>query len=256
MNMNAIRCKKCNFLNDPSMKFCLSCGNEIFSEAQSTIPTVENIQIPQQNNLAATGRSGSKYWIVGLLGCLGVLGLGIIGIILLAAISSSNIGKNVATNSQNVANNSNTPSTPEVKTNKSDSEIGNELLEILKDRPEAGKFKQLTANLVNKNDYFPLAKAAAQATYHNGSRYVAVSIGKFENFDDAKKNFDEQFANVKKRGGKTQILETSADGTINGVHQFKGTFSAEYCTKSAFCYRMASKDALALKNFIEKFITL
>jgi hypothetical protein len=57
-------------------------------------------------------------------------------------------------------------------------------------------------------------------------------------------------------GGKTQILETAADGTINGVYQSKGNFTAEYCTKSAFCYRMVSKDALALKYFIEHFITL
>jgi hypothetical protein len=168
--------------------------------------------------------------------------------------ANQNVNKSGQVNKENKKETIISGNEPDV--NKSGNDDENELIEILNDRKEAGKFKQLTANTVKVDDFFPLAKAAAQSSYHNGSKYVALSVGKFKNFDDAKQNFDEQFANVKKKGGKTQILATSVDGTINGVHQLKDVFTAEYCTKSSFCYRMASKDPKALKYFIENFITL
>jgi hypothetical protein len=271
--MNQIKCQNCNVINAPNMNFCTSCGSKIVLVAQSSIPTIENLAVGQQKfqqqNLPAKSKSSSKLWIFGLLGCFGLLGIGVIGVAFVVVVSQSDFGNKVSNNNQNanksvlLANkntnkiisldNSKSVVEEETKTIKSD---GNDLLDIFNDRKEVGKFKQLSANIVEVNDFFPVAQDAAQASYHNGSRYVAVSIGKFENFDDAKKNFNEQFANVKKKGGRTQILETAADGTINGVYQVKGIFTAEYCTKSAFCYRMASKDPKALKSFIEKFITL
>jgi hypothetical protein len=269
--MNQIQCPICNVFNAPNMNFCTSCGNKIYLIAQSSIPTIENIAVGQQKlqqqNLPANNKSSSKFLIGGLLGCLGLLVISVFGVTLAIVVSRSDFGNKASNSNQNTnktvvvsnnnkiisSENSKNGSEEEKKVIKSDS---NDLLDILNDRKEAGKFKQLSSNIVEVNDFFPVAKAAAQASYHNGSRYVAVSIGKFENFEDARKNFNEQFANVKKKGGKTQILETSADGTINGVYQVKGTFTVEYCTKSAFCYRMASKDPKALKSFIEKFITL
>jgi hypothetical protein len=265
--MNLTKCGNCNFLNEPSMSFCTSCGNRIFLPTQSGIPTVEknlsNFPTVRQESSVTKSSGSSKLWIGGLSGCLGLIILSVIGIGLLGIMSFpgaksevANINQNANKSGQvnkdkqkeaNVADNS--------EANKSGNDDEKELIEILKDRKEAGKFKQLEVKTVDVEDFFPYAKAAAQTSYHDGSKYISVAIGKFNNFDDTKKNFDEQFANVKKKGGKSQILETSVDGTINGVYQVKGVFTAEYCTKSAFCYRMVSKDPKSLKYFIENFVT-
>jgi hypothetical protein len=271
--MNQIKCANCSFLNASNMNFCTSCGKGIFPTAQSSIPTVEKVVIAQdgiqQRNFAPKSGSNSKFWIGGLLGCLGLVGLVAIGAVFLSIFSQLNSGSLTTNNNQNTnktvqikngkkdetvsVDNSKTTPDDEIKTDKSDS---SDLIEILKDHQEVGKFKQLTAKVVNVDEFFYYAKDAANSSYHNGSQYVSLTIGRFENFDDAKKNFNEQFANVKKKGGRTQILETSIDGTINGVYQAKGFFTAEYCTKSSFCYRMVSKDPKALKYFIENFIKL
>jgi hypothetical protein len=254
--MNQNKCPQCNLLNDANMSFCTGCGSVMFSIGQAGTPTVEKrIELPTVDlNVNKPKTSvNSMWWIAGLIGCFGILGIGLLGVLGLAffSISKSNSNQNLANSPINISNkrieNSNS--------NSGQTEAG-DLIEILQERKEVGKFKQLQITAVNPVDYFPYAKHAVQTSYHNGSRYISVSIGKFENFDDAKKNFDEQFANVKKKGGKAQILETAADGTINGVHQVKNFFTAEYCTKSAFCYRMASNNPKALKDFLENFIKL
>ncbi len=257
--MNQNRCENCGFLNPPNMNFCTSCGNEVVRPAQSSIPTIQktlaDFPTVDQSDPQKKGNSSSKFWIIGLLLCAGLIGVSVVGVALILVISNAggltNQNVNISNNNKRIVeNNSNTPANKIIENN----DAGAELFDILSDRKEVGKFTQLTRSIVDVNEFFPHAKAAAQASYHNGSRYVALSIGKFENFDDAKKNFDEQFANVKKKGGKTQILPVAADGTINGVFQVKGVFTAEYCTKSAFCYRMASKDAKSLKAFLESFV--
>jgi hypothetical protein len=262
LKMNKIACGNCNFLNEANMNFCTSCGKLIGTVAQSSVPTVAKVAILQQKTEVypiVNKSSSSKLWIGGLLGCFGILVLLSAAIAFLATYSLSGITDSISNTSRNYnvtpSNSNQKPIISETSEGKK-KEFEKDLLDVLKDRKEAGKFKQMTANVVNKDDFFPIAKAAVQSSFHNGSRYVALSIGKFDNFEDAKKNFDQQFSNVKKKGGKTQILETAIDGTINGVHQLKDTFTAEYCTKSAFCYRMASTDPKALKDFIENFIKL
>ncbi len=269
--MNQVKCGSCNSINSSDMTFCTSCGKQIGFAPQSSIPTVQNVVVePQKFQIqqpVAKKSSSSKYWVGGLLGCFGLMILAVVGIVLAVSFSISKSPNNTANSAQNAnkpdlsANKktSETKSSGNSKTesvaNQSD-DYENDVIRVFQDRKEAGNFKQLTANVVKVDEFFPYAKAAAQGSYHNGSKYVSVAIGKFENFEDAKKNFDEQFSRVKKKGGMTRILETSVDGTINGVYQTKGNFTTEYCTKSAFCYRLVSKDALALKYFIEHFITL
>ncbi len=263
--MNQIKCANCNVFNNLGMSFCTNCGKAIFQTAQSNVPTVEKISelntVEAVRKNSGTKKTNSKFWIVGLLGCLGLIVFGVIGIGLLGMASYFNTNNEIADKNKSNQNNNrketNFDNNSNADTNKkSDSEEDEkELIDILNDRKEAGRFKQLETKTVDVKDFFPYAKAAAQTSYHDGSKYISVAIGKFNNFDDTKKNFDEQFANVKKKGGKSQILETSVDGTINGVYQVKDVFSAEYCTKSAFCYRMVSKDPKSLTYFIKNFIT-
>ena len=276
--MNQIKCAKCSFLNDSEMNFCTSCGNELVSVGQSNIPTVQKnlaeFETVVRENQILKKRNNSKLWIGGLLGCFGLIvllfiGSGVVG--LLAALQKSYSVANANQNSNkprptpiisskqtpiesNKKIESATPDIPVVTPNIPDKDNSNELMNILNERPEVGKFKQLKPQVVDLKDFFPYANAAAQTSFHDGSKYVSLAIAKFDDFDKAKKNFDEQFSNVKKKGGKTQILETSVDGTINGVYQVKNIYTAEYCTKSAFCYRMVSKDPKSLKYFIENFV--
>ncbi len=271
--MNKILCAKCGFLNEPEMNFCTSCGNGLVSVGQSNIPTIQKnlveFETVVRENPIVKKSSSSKLWIGGLLGCFGLtvllfIGSGVVG--LLAALQKPNIVANTNQNANKprqtpIFNSKQTPNESNKKIeaptpNIPDKDNSNELMNILNERPEVGKFKQLKPQVVDLKDFFPYANAAAQTSFHDGSKYVSLAIAKFDDFDKAKKNFDEQFSNVKKKGGKSQILETSIDGTINGVYQVKNIYTAEYCTKSAFCYRMVSKDPKSLKYFIENFIKL
>jgi hypothetical protein len=258
--MTQIKCANCGLLNAPNMNFCTGCGKKIVLVTQSEVQTVEKFAIATDKNQSTTkaSKSGSKMWLFGLFGCFGLVFLVAIGAVLLSMYSLSTVGETSSNTNKNANNKKVDPVSLTNSKSNSNTEISDEtdLIEILNEHKEAGKFKQLTAKVVKTDEFYYYANAAAQSTYHNGSQYVSLTIGRFENFDDAKKNFDEQFANVKKKGGKTQILETSADGTINGVYQVKDIFTAEYCTKSAFCYRMVSKDAKSLKYFIENFVRL
>ncbi len=268
--MYQIKCAKCSFLNQPEMNFCTSCGNELVSVGQSNIPTVQKnlaeFETVVRENQILKKSSNSKLWIGGLLGCFSLIillfiGSGILGVLSVlqkdVGLANKNQNSNKArptpiansklTSIENKNNESVSPNIP-------DKDDSNELINILNERQDVGKFKQLKPQVVALKDFFPYAKAAAQTSFHDGSKYVSLAIANFDDFEKAKKNFDEQFSNVKKKGGKTQILETSVDGTINGVYQVKNIYTAEYCTKSAFCYRMVSKDPKSLKYFIENFV--
>lgn len=243
------------------MVFCTNCGQRIGVSMQAEIPTAPKVQLTnsaQRPMAAAPPKNNSKLWIGGLLGCLGLFflgGIGIVGLIAVSNFSAVNIANTPANNNSGNPDNRNYPWPPFVDEKTLETGAQNELLDIFNDKKEIGKFRQTVVNAVPKKDYFPFANGAALATYHNGSRYVTVAIGKFKNFEEAKKNFDDQFANTKKNGGKIQVLPVGKDGTINGVYQIKKNYYAEYCTTSAFCYRMVSTDAIALKNFIENFVT-
>jgi hypothetical protein len=255
--MNQKICSKCGTYNNFEMLFCTNCGIAISVNKQSEIPTVEkkledftNVKTNKQKN-----KTTSNLKIFGILGCLGlfVLFVFIFGIVLFYNLSKS---QNIVVNSNKNQSNTNLNKNISEKENNEEKEAENSLTAIFEDRKDVGRFKLLTVNSVKKEDFFSYSIVAKQASYHDGSKYVSVAVGKFADFENAKKSFDEQFANAKKKGGKTQILETPTDGTINGVYQVKDVFSAEYCTKSAFCYRLVSKDPKSLKYFIENFITL
>lgn len=241
------------------MVFCTNCGNKIGTSIQAEIPTAPKVQLtdPIRQPMVTTPpkSSNTKFWVGGLLGCLGLMLLSGIGIIALIAISNS--ASNTSNSNKIYISNTGYPTanpTPD-PTDLPLTDPGSDLLDIFNDKKEVGKFRQINSQIVPVETYFPFAQSAALASYHNGSRYVTVAIGKFDTFENAKKNFDDQFTNTKKNGGKTQILPVGKDGTINGVYQIKKNFYAEYCTTSAFCYRLVSTDAKALETFIKGFVT-
>lgn len=247
------------------MVFCTNCGNPMSTSVQAEIPTAPKVQLtdPIQRPMAtaAPAKSNTKLWIGGLLGCLGLLFLGGVGAVALIAISSATAGNYTNSNRTGISSPGYpTPyptfyPTPDV-TNTPTANPGSELLDIFDEKKEVGRFRQVNSQIVPVESYFPFAQSAALASYHNGSKYVTIAIGKFDTFENAKKNFDDQFTNTKRNGGKTQILPVGKDGTINGVYQIKKSYYAEYCTTSAFCYRLVSTDAKALETFIKGFVTL
>lgn len=230
---------------------------------QSDIPTAQKVPLtdPVQRPMATVPakNNNTKLWVGGLIGCLGLLFLGGIGVVALIAISGASPGNPANTSNSNKINISNTGyPTPYSTSSPTDlplTDPGDDLLDIFNDKKDIGKFRQVSSQIVPVETYFPFAQSAALASYHNGSRYVTVAIGKFDSFENAKKNFDDQFTNTKANGGKTQLLPVGKDGTINGVYQIKKNFYAEYCTTSAFCYRLVSTDAKALETFIKDFVT-
>lgn len=246
------------------MTFCTNCGRPIAPVRESRLNTLPVVDVPAGVPIAAPAAAAAPkkqrpgLWLGGLFGCLGLVGLAGVALIAFGIYAGSRTTGTVANqnadpqNTRSVKDRSGNDAPPEDDRQSAE----RHLLEIFNDRREAGKFRQVNAKAVPAKDYFPRAAGAAQASYHNGSRYISVSIGKYTDFPPAKEDFDEQFAAIKKKGGKTQILETAADGTIHGVYQHKGNYFAEYCTTSAFCYRLASTDPRALKTFIEDFIKL
>lgn len=254
--MEATICKNCRHINQPEMAFCTNCGQPI-----SIIKELQIKTLPKLDAAAAAGELGGgkrrwSLWIGGLLGCLGLSALAVAAII--AAGSFAGRIKNTKSPDPSPNPESTAPapdqSNPALAPADDRKSAETHLLEILGDRREAGQFRQVSATVVPAKEYFPRALGAVQASYHNGSRYVSVSIGKYSDFEPAKKDFEEQFSTISQKGGKTQVLTPPADGTIHGVYQYKNNSYAEYCTKSAFCYRMASADAGALKTFIENFV--
>lgn len=258
-------CYHCRNANPPGMAFCTNCGRPLPAVRESQVSTAPKLDFPPAAiapvapaaPAAAPAAKKSKLWIGGLAGCLGAAGI-IVAVLVAAIIYAGNwksaprAARPAAPDETETSSNRSANRTPAGETENAETE----LLDILRDRREAGRFKQISATAVPAKDYFPGALGAVQASYHNGSRYVSVSIGKFADFELARRNFEEQFDSVRKKGGRAQVLDPAADGTIHGVYQQKGNSYAEYCTKSAFCYRLASADARALKYFIENFITL
>jgi hypothetical protein len=154
--MNKIACGNCNFLNEANMNFCTSCGKLIGAVAQSSVPTVAKVAIPQQetevHHTLAKKSDSSKLWIVGLLGCFGILVLLSSAIVFFATYSLSGFTESIS----NTTKNNNKPlinSNQKAIINETEEgkkkEFESDLLDVLKDRKEAGKFKQLTANVVN-----------------------------------------------------------------------------------------------------------
>lgn len=243
-------------------------NNPFGQNPPNTPPFTPNVPSPQFNTPAANPpqppKKSNKGLIFGAVGCLGLLVLSVVGLGIVALVFGDQIaGKNnnypsptPYTNNTSTANTKSSPSTTPFGSNKtttgndSDSDL---LLSILESRKQVGSYNQTDAKTVVVGDYFPKGNGAAQASYANGSKYVYLTVGKFDSMDDAKANFDDQIRGIKANGGKVTYQNTASDGTISAIYEKGGYYFAEYCNTNNYCNRIHSNNRDALRSFFESY---
>lgn len=246
--------------------------NTPFGQQQNTppfTPNVPNVQNPPFTPMPASvppqpPKKSNKGLIFGAVGCLGLLVISVVGLGVVALVFGDQLtGKNnnypsptPYTNNTSTANTKSSPSTTPFGSNKtstgndSDSDL---LLSILESRKQVGSYNQTDAKTVTVGDYFPKGNGAAQATYANGSKYVYLTVGKFDSMDEAKDNFNDQISGVKANGGKVTYQNTASDGTISAIYEKGGYYFAEYCNTNNYCNRIHSNNRDALRAFFQEY---
>lgn len=275
--MSSKICPKCGTANSADMAFCTNCGQSLSQSAPRTDeppptvfmnqPAVTNPNQPAMPpNVASMPpqppKKGGKGWIYGLAGCLGLLLISGIGLAIVIALG---IGGGVFDDSNTVsvstsptpaANKERKNSTPAEKPLTSGDTSGS-LVKILESKKTVGAFNQIELNNVVTKDYFPEATGAAQATYKNNSEYVYLTVGQFESFEAAKKNFEDQLNGVKSGDGKVTYRDTASDGTVSAIYEtkYEGSklYFAEYCNTNKYCNRIHSANREALRSFIDDY---
>lgn len=282
--MNNKICSNCGTANPAEMTFCTNCGQSLSSAGQGapssreeppptvfmnpaspTTPNQPSFPPPPQQPAASNPpppKKGGKGWIFGIAGCLGLLVISVVGLAVLAFVIGYNseddkgkIDVDVKTPSPTVGSDSKKDSTSSIPDDDktADTDAGAFLLTILEARKKVGAFDQTAAKALAAADYFPLAEGAAQAEYTNGSKFVYLTIGKFDSLSVATQNFEDQIEGVKSGGGKVTYENTASDGTVSAVYNNSGYFFAEYCNPNGYCNRIHSDNQAALKSFLDSY---
>lgn len=202
----------------------------------------------------------NKGLIFGAIGCLGLLVLSIVGLGVAALLFSNDLsGKNDYPSPTPFTSNSSTPTkgstspSPFTDTTTKGTDSSDLLLTILESRKQVGSYNQTLAKTVVVSDYFPKGNGAAQATYSSGSKYVYLTVAKFDSTEKAKENFNDQISGVKANGGKVTYQNTASDGTISAIYEKGGYYFAEYCNTNSYCNRIHSNNRDALRSFFQSY---
>ena len=279
--MNSKICPRCGFQNPPNMSFCSNCGQSLAiapesggnvsqgnpSEPPPTVlsyqpnipasPAPQNFQQPSPHMqqppspAASPPKKGNKGLLFGLLGCGGLLLASLIGLAVgIPLLQRAGVLPQPLFGGTRRIYDSNLYNTNTTNTNSTgvtNNRSGSTLLTELQGLKQVGEFRQTEVKTVPAKDFFPSATEAVQATYTNGSKYVATTSGKFSSNDAAFSDFNTQIKNVKDGGG-TIYSNESKNGTQAAAYKYKNFYFIEACGQSV-CTRNNSNDVNALRSF-------